>query len=84
MDPVNERPGPALGYSEADGVITLRMMPDDWQALLMCLGCAGGNPSFERMAFRLANRLNRGNRAYTPYELPDEPAQETPAASVTD
>lgn len=63
-----------LGYSETDGIVTVRMTRDDFGFLMMCLGVASANPDFRQLAMQIANYLNLGRPAkeWRPYEVSDE------------
>lgn len=71
MSEPNDRPN--LGYSEADGVVTLRMMRSDFEKMLLCLGYASAHPAVLSIALGLVNRLNRGNPYWFPRTVPDAP-----------
>lgn len=65
-----------LGYSEKDGVVTLRMVRDDYSTILFALGFyLSQQPSRGRLgqAIGLVNRINAGNPNFTPYGIPEEP-----------
>lgn len=70
-----ETRGPALGYSEADGIVQLRMKREDYHALLMCIG--GTQVIALREGLELANRISEGNPRWTPYRFEDEPEKES-------
>ena len=65
------------GYTLTDsGDVACTMSPDDYELLVLALGFATGaaiknNPPFVESLMGLTNRLNEGNRNFTPYELPD-------------
>jgi hypothetical protein len=62
-----------LGYSfDASGeIVTLRMTRGDYQRLLICLGSTAASALELRSVLELANRINEGNPAWTPYAFED-------------
>ncbi len=70
-------PEPRLGYSEQNGIVTVRMTRDDWGFVVWNLGRIAGidHVSEGRGALirhlALLNRLEVGNPNYTPYEIPE-------------
>ena|SRR5215469_4781206 len=62
-----------------DGIsINLRLNREDFDALLLVLGYATGaaigrgDPQYAYSILDLANRINRHNRDWKPYEIPEE------------
>ena len=59
---------PALGFTEENGVVTIRITRADYGALLVFLGVAGAqNGDYRGATLRLANRISAGNGAWTDY-----------------
>ncbi len=59
-----------LGYSREGDTVVLRMHLEDYNRLLMTLGFAAGAGGLNMFnVLDLANRLNRGNPHWTPYEF---------------
>lgn len=62
-----------MSYSEQDGKVVLTLSREDYDLLLLALGCAIGIEAVDRQAvkrwFALLNRINQGNPSYTPYEI---------------
>ena len=67
-----------MTYTEQGDEIILQMGQEDWAQLLLILGCGVGSAraAGEERRFwtwiDFVNRLNQGNRNYTPYEIPAE------------
>lgn len=64
-----------MSYSEENGQVVLRMSREDYEIILLALGTfAGMRGSSLAPLLALMNRLNEGNRNYTPYPLGDSDA----------
>lgn len=67
-----------MAYSEENGQVVLRMNRGDYKCLLMVMGMATGAAIEGRglldltAILGLMNRLNEGNRNYTPYEVAEK------------
>jgi hypothetical protein len=64
----------ARGWSLApDGDVVLKMTKDDWEKVLLRLGCACGAlpPETLHESLALLNRLCAGNPDFTPYGAPE-------------
>lgn len=68
------------GYSEEDGLVVLRMTPDDCDRVLLALGFVAGSmslPAGRNAALGLVNRLMEGNPKYLPYTITAAKGDET-------
>ena len=60
-----------FGYSEAtDGTVNLRITHDDYNYLIMGLGCLAATIGSD--VLEVANRINEGNPQWTSYETSDK------------
>lgn len=59
------------GFSMEDGLVVIRMVPEDYNRLLIVMGMGIGLPPASR-ALALVNRMNEGNPHYTPYEVGED------------
>lgn len=61
------------GYLEIGDKVQLTMTREDFESLLMRLGgSARGDIADFHRTLALVNRLNVGNKRFTPYEVPEE------------
>jgi hypothetical protein len=67
-----------MTYTRQGDHVTLEMTRDDFDRLLIMVGCACGNAmriGGSRQFYswlEFANELNNGNPDFTPYEIPEE------------
>lgn len=62
------REGEAVSYTRDGDRVTLTLSVDDWDALLIAVASTPVMGLWRKT--ELANRLNEGNPAWTPYEIP--------------
>ncbi len=70
-----------MSYSEnANGQVVLTLSREDYQLMLMLLGAgaAGARIVSGNRALAFLNRLNEGNPHYTPYQVDENLATQSP------